>query len=443
MSCLFASGRVGVRIEGHGPPIVLLHSSMSSKNQWNELIESLRGSFRLIAIDLLGYGDSAMSPPGAGYRLEDEVRLVEGVLSRELRPGEPFHLIGHSYGGVVALQLASQASGPRVRSLSLFEPIAFHLLPPDDPELSMVEETWHEIEAWLDAGDAHRGAARFVDYWSGAGAFTQLRETRQSVLAALVPKILLEFRAVATADSGVVAYRDIEAPTLLMAGRWSPEPAQRLTSILADILPQASCVKVAAGHMAPITHPALVNPILERFIRSVEAGGERKQSLARLEGSIMNTSVFDPRRLRALAFALLGVTLAALPLFGTQAIGKQFAVYPLEPAAWHESPPGLPPGGTFTVISGDPFEPGPFVMRVRLPPGFALPPYRRESEEQLIVLAGAIAVGTVGDSGAATTRTLTSGSFLSLPANEIHFAHTPDGAVLQIIGMGPFQWGLV
>src|SRR6185295_16346028 len=133
MSCLSAAGRIGVRVEGYGPPVVLLHSSMSSKNQWNELIESLRGSFRLIAIDLMGYGDSAMSPASAGYRLDDEVRLVEGVLSRELRPGEAFHLVGHSYGGVIALQLASQAQARRVRSLSLFEPIAFHLLPPDAP----------------------------------------------------------------------------------------------------------------------------------------------------------------------------------------------------------------------------------------------------------------------------------------------------------------------
>jgi quercetin dioxygenase-like cupin family protein len=263
------------------------------------------------------------------------------------------------------------------------------------------------------------------------------------VLASLVPKILLEFRAVANDSPGVAAYRRIEAPTLLIAGQWSPEPAQRLTSILADILPQATCVEVDAGHMAPITHPEMVNPILEKFIRAVEFGGERKRSRATLNFTNMTKAIFNLGRLRAVAFGLSGLALATAPLFATQAIGKHYAAYPLEQDAWHESPPGLPPGGTFAVVSGDPFEAGPFVMRVRLPPGFALPPYRRASEEQLIVLAGAIAVGTVGESGAATTRTLTSGSFVSLPANEIHFANTPDGAVLQIIGMGPFQWGLV
>src|SRR4030095_9545671 len=104
---------------------------------WRELIESLRDRYRLIAIDLLGYGESSM--PGDRYSLGDEVRLVETVLERELQPGEHFHLIGHSYGGIVALQLAAQDGPQRVRSLSLFEPIAFHLLPALDPDLAELE----------------------------------------------------------------------------------------------------------------------------------------------------------------------------------------------------------------------------------------------------------------------------------------------------------------
>ena len=139
-------------------------------------------------------------------------------------------------------------------------------------------------------------------------------------------------------------------------------------------------------------------------------------------------------------FGLLSVALAALPMSASHAIGQRDVTYPLEPGAWHAAPPGLPAGGTFAVISGDPFEPGPFTMRVRLPPGYALPPYRRASDEQFFVLRGTIDVGAVSVSGAATTRTLTSGSYLSLPANEIHFANTRDGAVVQIVGEGPFRW---
>jgi pimeloyl-ACP methyl ester carboxylesterase len=248
---------------------------MSSKSQWRELIENLSDRYRIVAIDLLGYGEAAM-PSGQNYSLLDEIQLVESVLARELRPDEPYHLIGHSYGGVVALQLA-QLRSHRLRSLSLFEPIVFQLLPAGDPDLARVNEVWGQIEGRWIVGDAHGAARCFVDYWSGAGAFGQLRETRRHALAGQVPKILMELRAVAN-GARAANYRRIDVPTCLVAGLWSPEPAQRLTSMLADLLPHASCFEVPAGHMAPITHPALVNPIFERFIHAVDASGTRAAS---------------------------------------------------------------------------------------------------------------------------------------------------------------------
>ncbi|MEO8020190.1 MAG: alpha/beta fold hydrolase [Pseudomonadota bacterium] len=419
---------------------MLLHSSMSSKSQWRELIESLGDSYRPIAIDLLGYGESAM--PGDSYSLNDEVRLVESVLAHELQPGERFHLVGHSYGGMVALQLAAQPQRHGLRSLTLFEPIAFHLLPDRDPDLAVVHSVWREIEGRLNAGDAHGAAQGFVDYWSGEGAFAQLRDTRQQALADLVPKVLREFRTVADEACNAAAYRCIEVPVCLAAGLWSPEPAQRLTSMFAELLPQASCFEVAAGHMAPITHPALVNPIFERFIRVVDAGERaraterprNRAALARGQG-----------RARAATLGLLGLALSVMPLFATQGIGQCHratsagAVYPLEKDAWHQAPPGLPAGATFAVVSGDPLATGPFVMRVRLPAGFTLPRYRRQNEEQVIVLDGALTVGTASEDGAETSRTLTSGSYVLLPANEIHFANTTEGAIVQIFGIGPFR----
>lgn len=435
MPYLLPASRIGLRIEGSGPPIVLLHSSMSSKSQWRELIESLRDRYRLIAIDLLGYGESAT--PGNSYSLRDEVDLVESVLARELQPGEQFHLIGHSYGGIIALQLAAQERQQRVRSLSLFEPIAFHLLPDRDPDRAELEAVRREISGLLDAGDAHGGAACFVDCWSGAGAFAQLREERQSVLASQVPKILLEYRAVADEARNAAAYRRIDVPMCLVAGRWSPEVAQRLTTIFTEILPHASYFEVSAGHMAPITHPELVNPIFEQFLRAVDSSERRK--------AVTSGSWFA--QTRAAAFGLLAVAISVLPLLAMlDAAQHYFAIppgvaYPLEEGAWHEAPPGLPPGARFAVISGDPLEKGPFVMRMRLPPGYLLPPYSRPSEDEMIVLAGSITVGSGGESGTATMRTLTSGSYASLAAGELHFAHTQHGAIVQIIGIGPLEIG--
>ena len=259
---------IGVHVEGRGTPIVLLHSSMSSRKQWRELTLRLRDSYRLIAVDLYGYGDTPPPQPGH-FTIDDEVRLVGSVLASALRPHERFHLVGHSYGGVVALQLA-QGLRHRLRSLALYEPIPFHLLPADAPVVSELHAVQREVEASLRKDDAGAGVASFVDYWSGRGAFARMPGDRRATLCKLLPKMALELRAVAAETTSAQSYRRITAPVCLMGGRDSPRAAHMSLAILAQLFPRARRSLVTAGHLAPATHPALVNPLIERFIRTVD-----------------------------------------------------------------------------------------------------------------------------------------------------------------------------
>lgn len=84
----------------------------------------------------------------------------------------------------------------------------------------------------------------------------------------------------------------------------------------------------------------------------------------------------------------------------------------------------------FAVISGDPAQAGTFMIRVELPSGYRLSSYRRPCDENIVVLAGTIEVGT---------RTLPTGSFIRLRANESHSLSSQSGATLQIFGDGPFE----
>jgi len=258
----------GVHIEGSGT-VVLLHSSMSSRKQWRELIERMRGGYRMIAIDMLGYGDAPAPERPSWFSLADEVRRIESVLAPALRANERFHVVGHSYGGVIGMQLA-QALPQRVRSLTLFEPIPFHLLPERDPVVAEMHAVRREIEARLRDGDAAGGAACFVDYWSGRGAFSQLPRERQADLVKLLPKTVLEIRAVAGEPKSGERYRQIGVPACLLSGCFSPLAAHLATAVLGGLLPQARRFEVAAGHLAPATHPEQVNPIIEYFIRATD-----------------------------------------------------------------------------------------------------------------------------------------------------------------------------
>jgi pimeloyl-ACP methyl ester carboxylesterase len=241
---------------------------MSSNKQWRALVERLRGSYRLIAIDLYGYG--ATPPPAAGpFCLDDEVALVRSVLDSALRPDERFHLVGHSYGGVVALQFAPGLAR-RLRSLTLFEPIPFHLLPQSAPTMPELLAIQRQVEASLARQDAGAGVASFVDYWSGAGAFERMPDERRATLCRQLPKIALEMRAVAGETTVAAVYQRITAPVCLLGGRDSPPAAHAALAALAELFPRAQRRLVNAGHLAPATHPDLVNPLIERFIRAVD-----------------------------------------------------------------------------------------------------------------------------------------------------------------------------
>src|SRR5208282_3637476 len=114
-----------VEDSGAGAPVVLLHSSGMSGRQWRRLAKSLvsRG-LRAVVPDLAGHGESPAWPEPTPFTYRFDVERVSRLLESLESPA---HVIGHSYGGLIAL-LASLASPSRVRSLALYDPVAFGVL---------------------------------------------------------------------------------------------------------------------------------------------------------------------------------------------------------------------------------------------------------------------------------------------------------------------------
>jgi len=89
---------------GAGAPLVLLHGIGSSRHAWDPVIPTLAGHFDVLAIDLPGFGDSGLLPPGAGPGPAALAAAVAGLLG-DLGITAP-HVAGNSLGGWVALELA-------------------------------------------------------------------------------------------------------------------------------------------------------------------------------------------------------------------------------------------------------------------------------------------------------------------------------------------------
>jgi pimeloyl-ACP methyl ester carboxylesterase len=178
---------------GAGEPTLLLHCSAGANSAWMPLIGHLGPGFLALAPDLLGYGRNDPWPRGAVLRPDDELGVVEALLDIA---GRPVHLVGHSYGGTVALSVASRYP-QRVASLTLIEPVAFHLLRrADEPD------GWREIAALaerhlalVDAGRDAEAAEAFTTYWMGRPAWHQMAEAapRDSIVRTM-PKVAAEWQ---------------------------------------------------------------------------------------------------------------------------------------------------------------------------------------------------------------------------------------------------------
>jgi pimeloyl-ACP methyl ester carboxylesterase len=232
------------------------------------LITRLAPQFHVLADDLYGYGEGPNWPVDRSLSLADEVALLEPVFRAA---GEPFHLVGHSYGGAVALR-AAMANPRRLRSLVLFEPVLFALLTAEDPD----QPASHEIiavrddtTAAVDRGDVLAAAEQFVNYWMGPTAWSLTPDRQRVGVANAMPKVKAEWHAVFSEPTPLSEFARLDVPTLYLVGSESPSSSRKVADLLIGVLPRVvTCEIDGVGHMGPITHPEIVNATIETFLQN-------------------------------------------------------------------------------------------------------------------------------------------------------------------------------
>jgi pimeloyl-ACP methyl ester carboxylesterase len=254
------------RESGAGPGVVCIHSNASASAQWRALTERLSPRFRVFAPDSLGAGKSPAWPEDRPVALSDEVALLEPVFSLA---GRPLSLVGHSYGGAIAL-MAAMARPDRVRALALYEPTLFSLLEEEAPgqePANGIRQAAIDAAAAIEAQDAHAAGARFIDYWMGDGTWRAMPGSRQAVVAASMSNIRGWAHALFSERTPLQAFRTLEVPVLYMIGAKSPASSRGVARLLTGALPKVTVVEFAElGHMGPITHQEQVNEAIAQFL---------------------------------------------------------------------------------------------------------------------------------------------------------------------------------
>ncbi len=245
--------RVGCATSGAGAALVLVHGTGADAKRWERVVPGLSERFTVHALDRRGRGDSGDAPE---YSLAREVDDILAVLEAQ---DPPATLVGHSFGGICALEAAARAT--RLHRLVLYEPpIGLPVNPP-----GIVDR----LAAMLDAGDrdglvtaflreivgvpeAQVAALRRLPAWPArvAAAHTIPRELRAQVAYAPDPETL----------------RTLRHQAILLLGAVSSRPMADATHRLAQALPDAKVVILPEQHhIAMDMAPAL-------FVREVFAG---------------------------------------------------------------------------------------------------------------------------------------------------------------------------
>lgn len=106
---------------------------------------------------------------------------------------------------------------------------------------------------------------------------------------------------------------------------------------------------------------------------------------------------------------------------------------------WQEGPKSLPPGAKLAVLEGDPNQEGPFVMRLRMPDGYKIPPHTHPKTERVTVIRGAFHVVMGEKLDAKSARKMPAGAFGYWPAGMKHYARAEGETEVQLHGIGPWS----
>lgn len=223
---------VGCADTGTGHPVLMLHCSGSDHRHWDRVIAAWGGldiaPRRFLRPELFGCGQTARWPGSRPMTLRDQVALAATAIAGL---DTPVDLVGHSFGGAVALKLALSMP-EHIRSLTLVEPAACFLLV---QEGAHADRLFGEI-AGLGQAMRHGAMAgtprarqdamgRFVDYWNGPGKWKSLPPAARQAMAAMTDVIAAEFVALLTEATRLADCRRMAIPTLLVCGGRSPKPS--------------------------------------------------------------------------------------------------------------------------------------------------------------------------------------------------------------------------
>ena len=266
-------GRIDYDESGAGPTVVLVPGSCSTGAAWRPVIAAWDGRFRCVTTSLLGYGGTAERRSARDPSISHEAGALESVIRRA---GGRVHLVGHSFGGCVALAVALRDQVP-LASLVLIESPA--------PELLREAGEHEHYRALREMTDAYFAAfhggnpeaiAAMIDFYGGPGTYASWPPRVRAYAAQTTPVNILDWASAYGFRVSAESLAAIELPVLAVRGGSSPPPVQRAIALLSECIGGAELATLeGAAHFLIATHAGQVAALIEGH---VHGAGKRRSA---------------------------------------------------------------------------------------------------------------------------------------------------------------------
>ena len=262
-------GNIDYEVSGTGPTLVLVPGSCSTGAAWRPVMASWNGEFRCVTTSLPGYGGTAERRPAA----DPAIAYLADALERVVREaGEPVHLVGHSFGGLVSLAVAMRKL-VRVASIAMLEPPGIELL------LERGEDEHYRAfgrmnEAYVAAFNSGRrdAIAAMIDFYGGAGMFASWPSRVRDYAVATTAVNITDWASAYDFALSEDVLSTLDIPALVVCGGESYPAMRRLCALVSQCIGGASHVTIeGAAHFMIATHASEVARLVAEHARCAEA----------------------------------------------------------------------------------------------------------------------------------------------------------------------------
>ena len=259
-----ARGRIDYEARGAGPTVVLVPGSCSTGAAWRPMMSAWGNRFRCVTTSLLGYGDTAERRSASDPSIWHEVDIVESVIRKA---GGPVHLVGHSFGALVAIAVALRNRVP-LASLAVIEAPAAELLRDngDRQHYCAIRQMTDDYFAAFANGNVE-AIATMIDFYGGAGTFASWPRNVRAYALETTAVNMRDWASAYGFPLSAAALASIDIPVLVLWGELSHPAVQRANAVLAACIIGAVSIEIkAAAHFMIATHANNVSRLIAEHV---------------------------------------------------------------------------------------------------------------------------------------------------------------------------------